>query len=88
MKPQGICKTKAILADLGISTHIPTYSGINQAYSEPYVTLGYSQPWYIKNTGMFRTRDIFSILGYSDPCQTSTMECFEKQLTAMISFAS
>ena len=40
----GICKIKVILADLGIFTHIPAYSGmaysgITRAYLEPCVTL-------------------------------------------------
>ena len=49
----GKCKTKAIHGDLGIFTHIPAYSGISrhiqaysgiiQAYSEPCVTLAYSE---------------------------------------------
>ena len=51
-------KTKAIQADLGISTDIleyidmfrykETYSGVIQAYSEPRVIsiVAYSEPWY------------------------------------------
>ena len=92
----GKCKTKAIQADLSIFTHIPAYSGIfrhifrNLAYLK---LEAYSEPWYIQNSGIFRARDIFRILGfrtlgysepeaYSEPCQTSTMEHFDKQLTA------
>ena len=123
----GTCKAKAIQADIGIFTHIPTYSdisrhnqtysGIIQAYFEPCVTPAYSEPWYIQNPGIFKTRDIFRTLvypklwhignqrliqnpglfktlgysepvAYSEPCQISAMECFEKQLTAIIIFAS
>ena len=56
----GKYKTKTIRADLGILTHIPAYSDISthiqpdiirhiQAYSEPCVTLTYSEPWQIQN---------------------------------------
>ena len=44
----------------------------------------------MQNSGTFRTRDIFTTLGYSEPeayseaCQTPTMERFEKQLTVII----
>ena len=65
---------KAIQADLGIFTHIPTYSGIIrhiraysgiiQAYSEPCVILVDSELWYIQNSGIFKTRDIFKTLVY------------------------
>ena len=69
-------------------------------------TLVNSESWHIENqrhiqnlsiskkTGTFRTRDIFRIVGYSEPetypelCQISTMERFEKQLTATIIFTS
>ena len=37
-----------------------------QAYSEPFVALTYSKPWYIQNTGIFRTRGIFRTLVYSE----------------------
>ena len=69
------CKTKAIQADLGIFTHIPAYSGILryiqaysgivQSYSEPSVTLAYSEIWYIQNIDIFKTRCIFRTLIYS-----------------------
>ena len=61
------------------------------AHSKPEA---YSEPWYIQNYGKFRTKDIFRTLGYlepeaySKPCQASTMERFEKQLTPIIIFAS
>ena len=37
---------------------------------------------------LFRTLGYSEPEAYSDPCQTSTMEGFEKQLTAIIVFAS
>ena len=65
-------KAKAIHADLGIFVHIAAYSDRIrhiqldiirhiQAYTEPCVTLkysepeAYSEPWYIQNPGLFRT---------------------------------
>ena len=45
----GICKAKAILADLGIFTHIPAYSEIIQVHSGPCVSLAYSELWYMEN---------------------------------------
>ena len=65
------CKTKSVQADLGIFTHIQTYSElcVTLAYSE---SEAYSEPWYIQNPDIFRT------LVYSKPCQTSTMERFAK----------
>ena len=67
-------------------------------------TLVYSESWHIQNqrniqnpvniSGTFTTGNIFRILGYSEPeaysepCQKSTMKCFEKQLAAIIIFAS
>ena len=61
----GKCKAKAIHANVGIFTHIPAHSGIIrhiqelfrhiQAYSEPFVTLGYGAPWYIQNPSIFRS---------------------------------
>ena len=60
--------------------HIWANLGITQAYSEPCVTLAFSEPWYlpnpgikpeaylepcyIQNSGTSRTTDIFRILGY------------------------
>ena len=71
----GKCKTKTIQADSGIfMQHIQAYSDIfrhNQAYSrviktysEPCVTLAYSEFWYIQNPGMFKARGIFRTLLY------------------------
>ena len=53
---------------------------------------GYPEPWYIQNSGTFRTRDIQNpglvrTLRCSEPCQTSTIERFEKELTTIIIFA-
>ena len=42
----------------------------------------YSEPWYIQNPNIFKTRSIFKTLVYLEPetysehCQTSTMEHF------------
>ena len=80
----GKYKTKAIQADLGIFTHIPAYSDISthiqpdiirhiHAYSEPSVTLTYSEPWQIQNQtgiqnpGEFKTRRVFRTLVYLEP---------------------
>ena len=38
-----------------------------QAYSKPYVTLGYLEPWYIQKLDIFRTTGIFTTLAYSKP---------------------
>ena len=88
--------------------HNLAYSAFIQAYSEPCVTLAYSELWYIQNPDIFKTRGIFRTLlypklrhiqnerhiqksghfrtlGYSE---SSTMERLEKQLTAIIIFAS
>ena len=44
---------------------------------------------HIQNPGLFRNPEIFRTgEAYSEPCQTSMMECFEKQLTTMIIFTS
>ena len=43
---------------------------------------------HIQNPGLFKTLGYSEPEAYSEPCQTSTMERFEKQLTAIISFAS
>ena len=53
----GKYKAKAIQTDIGIFVHIPTYSGLLrhiqelfrhiEAYSEPFVTVAYSEPWLI-----------------------------------------
>ena len=79
--------------------HNQAYLRIIQAYFEycnPGIirTLVYSESrhiqnqWHIQNPGLFRTLGYSEPKVYSGPCQTSTMECFEKQLTAMTIFVS
>ena len=68
--------------------HIRAYSGIIQAYSEPCVTLAYSEIWYIQNPGIFRTLGYSELETYSELCQASSMERCEKQGTAKIISAS
>ena len=69
----GKYKAKAIHADLGIFTHISTYSDISrhvQAYSgilRTLLTLKYSKSWFIQNLDKFRARGIFRTLVYSEP---------------------
>ena len=62
--------------------HNQKYSGVIQAYgqtySEPCVTLAYSEPWYIQKPGI-ATPAIFRTLAYLELCQTSR--------TAIIIFA-
>ena len=54
----------------------------------------YPKLWHIQNQRYIQNPRLLRTLGYavpetySEPCQTSTMERFEKQLTAMIIFAS
>ena len=73
----GKYKTNVIQADLDIFNayssmfrypsifrHIQTYLGIIQAYSEPCVTLTYSELWYIHNSVIFKTRGIFKTAVY------------------------
>ena len=68
----GKYKTKATQADLGIFVHITAYLDRSrhiqsdiirhiQVYSEPCVTLTYSEQWLIQNPGLFIT------LAYSEP---------------------
>ena len=69
------CKNVKQKTDLGIITHILAYSDISRheqeylgifihVYSEPFVTLAYSELWYIQNPGIFKTRGIFKTLVY------------------------
>ena len=53
------CKTKAIQTDLGTFRH-------NQVYSKPCVNLVYLEPWYIQNPDIFKARNIFRTLVYSE----------------------
>ena len=71
---------------------------VNLAYSElqyiqnhgifqtrgTFRTLAYPKLWYIKNQRLIQNPGLVRTLGYSEPCQTSTMERFEKHLTAII----
>ena len=64
----GKYKTKAIQVDLGIFRHIQTYAARHiQAYSKPFLSLTYSDPWHIQNLDKFRTRGIFRTLESSEP---------------------
>ena len=67
---QGSGRFRHIHAYSGISRHIQAYlARHNQAYSGIFrtlCTLTYSEPWYIQNTGKFRTRGIFRTLAYSE----------------------
>ena len=47
-----------------MSRHNHAYSGIIEAYSEPCVTLAYSELWYLQNRGIFKTRGLFITLVY------------------------
>ena len=57
-------------------------------------TLVYPKLWHIQNQRHIQNPGLFKTLGYSEPetyaepCQVSMMECFEKQLTTIIIFAS
>ena len=53
-----------------------------------YRTLVYPKLWHIQDPGLFRTLGYSKPETYSEPCQTSTMEHFGKQITAIIIFAS
>ena len=80
---------------------ILTYSCIFRTLCNPDIfrTPVYLEPRHIQNCNKFRmltcsSTGIFKILMYSEPCyihsepcQTSTMESFQKQLTANIIFA-
>ena len=54
-----------IQAYIDIIRHIQRYSGIIQAYPGSCITLAYSELWYIKNLGIFKTRGKFRNLIYS-----------------------
>ena len=76
----GKCKTTAIQADLGIFRHIQTCLDIIR-YVQAYSGI-------IQNPVLFRTLGYSKPEIYSEPCQTSTMERHEKQLTVIIIFAN
>ena len=54
-------------AHSGIIRHIQRLFRHIQAYSEPCIFPAYLEPWYIQNPDIFRTRNIFSNLGYLQP---------------------
>ena len=72
----GICKTLV---------HSKFWHIQNQAFSNP---LYIQNQRYIQNPQQFKTLGYSEPEKYSEPCQTSTMECFEKQLTVIIIFPS
>ena len=51
-------------------------------------TLAHSEQKNIQNPGLFRILEYAELEADSKPCQTSLMECFEKQLTAIIILTS
>ena len=63
----GKCKTKAIQTDLDTFRHSQSYPGNVQTYSKHFVTLAHSEPLYIKNPGILRTKSIFRTLAYFQP---------------------
>ena len=63
----GKCKTKAIQTDFGTFRHNQAYPGIIQTYSKPCVILTYLKHWYIQNPNIFKIRNIFRTLVYSEP---------------------
>ena len=77
----GKCNAKAVLADFQVNSrifpHIEALSGIFrhiqklswhiQAFSKPFMTPIYLQPWYIWIRGIFGTRSIFRTVVHSEP---------------------
>ena len=63
----GKCKTIAIQTKLRIFRHIQELFKHIQAYAKPCVTLAYLEPRYIQNPDLFRSRNIFRALVYSQP---------------------
>ena len=71
-------KRKTLQTDLGIFTHISAYPDVSkhikpdiirhiQVYSEPCVTLRYSEPWQIHNQTHIQKVGIFRNLAQSEP---------------------
>ena len=95
----GKCKTKAVQTDLGIFTHIPSYSSIFRhiclnipGYVQSYSgIIRHIQELFMhtQNCGVFRTRGIFRTLAHSEPrayselSQTSAMELSRSLLYAI-----
>ena len=48
-----------------LSTLIQELFKLNRAYSKPYLILTYSEHWQIRNTAIFRTRNILRTLSYN-----------------------
>ena len=63
----GKFNTKTIQTDFGTFRHNQAYPGIINAYSKPCVTLAYLEPCYIQNPNIFKIRNIFRTLVYSEP---------------------
>ena len=62
-------KTKAIHTDLSTLRHNQAYPGIIPTYPGIFRTMCYSDIlWYIQNPNIFRTRNIFITLLYSECC--------------------
>ena len=60
--------TRRVYQDSSLSIRAYSgYSGIIQSYSEPCVTLAYSELWYIQNASIFKTRNIFKTLAHGEP---------------------
>ena len=71
-------RAKTIQADFGIFAHIAAFSDRFrhiqsdiirhiQAYSEPCITLTYSEPWQIQNQRHIQNLDVFKTLAYPEP---------------------
>ena len=83
----------------GITFHLSIFRTLIYSESWLFKTRGvfgnlvYPKLWHIQNQrpiqnlGLFRTRGYSEPEAYSEPSQTSTMESFEKKLTAIIIFA-
>ena len=68
-----------IHAYFGIFSHIQACSEIIQTYPEPYVTLTYSEPWYIQNQ---KPRHI------QNPVKYLQFSVFQKMLRAAVVFTN
>ena len=55
-------RPRKVTANLYLACKNIQFKTIIQAYSEPCVTLAYSETWYIQNSGKFKTRGIFKTL--------------------------
>ena len=66
------CKTKTIQTGLDTFRH-------NQAYLKNYVNRAYTQPCYIQNPEIFKTRNTFRTLVYSEPRCNENSGIFKTQ---------